>query len=82
MVAHPICNQRMPIGLNVSPSIWQSYINAILDSLQNRKYCEAIIDNLLLFTPSKKSHRDKLRRFTKGIVEEWVKEFPKEEPIV
>ena len=26
--------QRMPMGLNISPSIWQSYINAILDCLQ------------------------------------------------
>ena len=34
--------------LNISPSIWQSYINTILDCLQNRKYCEAIIDDLLL----------------------------------
>ena len=25
--------QRMPIGLNISPSIWHSYINAILDCL-------------------------------------------------
>ena len=25
--------QRMPMGLNISPSIWQSYINAILDCL-------------------------------------------------
>ena len=25
--------QRMPVGLNISPSIWQSYINAILDCL-------------------------------------------------
>ena len=33
--------QRMPMGLNISPSIWQSYINEILDCLQNRKYCEA-----------------------------------------
>ena len=38
--------QRMPMGLNISPSIWQSYINAILDCLQSRKYCEAIIDDL------------------------------------
>ena len=43
--------QRMPMGLNISPSIWQSYINAILDCLQSRRYCEAIMDNLLLFTP-------------------------------
>ena len=34
--------QRMSMGLNISPSIWQSYIDAILDCLQSRKYCEAI----------------------------------------
>ena len=51
--------QRMPMGLNISPPIWQSYINAILNCLQNRKYCEAIMDDLLLFTPSKASHFEK-----------------------
>ena len=30
----------MPMGLNISPAIWQSYINAILNCLQSRKYCE------------------------------------------
>ena len=34
--------QRMPMGLNISPAIWQSYINAILDCLQSRKYCKAL----------------------------------------
>ena len=48
--------QRMPMGLNISPSIWQSYINAILDCLQSKRYCEAIMDDLILFTPSKQSH--------------------------
>ena len=38
--------KRMPMGLNISPSIWQSYINAILDCLQSKKYCEAIMDDL------------------------------------
>ena len=47
--------QRMPMGLNISPSIWQSYINVILDCLQSRKYCKAFMDDLSLFTPSKKS---------------------------
>ena len=28
--------QRMPMGFNISPSIWQSYINAILDCLQSK----------------------------------------------
>ena len=31
-------HQRMPMRLNISPSIWQSYINAILNCLQNKKY--------------------------------------------
>ena len=29
--------QRMPKGLNISPSIWQSYINVILNCLQSKK---------------------------------------------
>ena len=52
--------QRMPMGLNVSPLIWQTYKNTILNSLQSRKYCEAIMDDLLLFTPNKKAHMAKL----------------------
>ena len=43
--------ERKPMGLNISPSILQSYINAVLDCLQIRNYCEAIMDDLLLFTP-------------------------------
>ena len=47
--------QRMPMGLNISLSIWQSYINAILDCLQSRKYCEAIMDNLY-YLPHQRRH--------------------------
>ena len=47
--------QRMPMGLNISPAVWQSYINSILSCLSSRKYCEAIMDDLLLFTPNKQS---------------------------
>ena len=46
--------QRMSMGLNISHSIWQSYINAISECLQSRKYCEVIMDDLLLFTPIKR----------------------------
>ena len=58
--------QRMPMGLNVSPPIWQTYINTILNSLQSKKYYEAIMDDLLLFTPSKKVHMDKLEDLLKA----------------
>ena len=57
--------QRMPMGLNVSPPIWQTYINTILNSVQSRKYCKAIMDDLLLFTPSKKAHMAKLEDLLK-----------------
>ena len=53
------------MGLNISPSIWQSYINVILSCLQSKKYCEAIMDDLLLFTPSKNSHIAKLEDLLK-----------------
>ena len=56
----------MPKGLNVSPPIWQMYINTMLNSLQSRKYCEVIMDDLLLFTPSKKVHMDKLEDLLKA----------------
>ena len=45
--------QIMPMGLNISPSIWQSYIDIILDCLQSRKYSKAIMDYLLPFTLTK-----------------------------
>ena len=59
--------QRMPMDLNISPPIWQSYINPILNCLQSRKYCEAIMDDLLLFTPTKSSHFEKLEDLLKPL---------------
>ena len=46
--------QRMPVGLHISPTVWQSYISAILSCLSNKKYCEAIMDDPLLFMPKNK----------------------------
>ena len=69
--------QRMPMGLSILPSIWQSYINAILDCLQSRKYCKAIMDDLLLFTPSKGSHMDKLEDLLKALLKNGLKISPK-----
>ena len=65
------------MGLNVSPPIWQTYINTILNSLQSRKYCEEIMDDLLLFTPSKKTHMDKLEDLLKALRKNGLKISPK-----
>ena len=69
--------KRMPMGINISPSIWQSYINAILDCLQSRKYCEAIMDDLLSFTPLKESHMNKLQDLLKALLKNGLKISPK-----
>ena len=69
--------QRMPIGLNITPSIWHSYINTILDCLQSRKYCEVIMDDLLLFTPSKETHMNKLEDLLKALLKNGLKISPK-----
>ena len=69
--------QRMPMGLNISPSIWQSYINAILNCLQSRKYCETIMDDLILFTPSKESHMSKLEDILSALLKNGLKISPK-----
>ena len=69
--------QRMPMGLNISPSIWQSYVNAILDCLQSKKYCVTIMDDLLLFTPSKNSRITKLEDLLKALLKNGLKIYPK-----
>ena len=69
--------QRMPMGLNISPSIWQSYINAILDCLQSKKFCKAIMDDLILFTPSKESHMNKLEDILNALLKNGLKISPK-----
>ena len=69
--------QRMPMGLNISPSVWQSYINAILVCLQSKKYCEAIMDDLILFTPSKESHINKLEDILSALLKNGLKISPK-----
>ena len=69
--------QRRPMGLNISPVVWQSYINAILNCLSSRKYCEAIMDDLLLFTPSKEAHYYKLEELLKALCKNGLKISPK-----
>ena len=69
--------QRMPMGLNVSPPIWQTYINTIHNCLESRKYCEAIMDDLLLFIPSKQSHMRKLEDLLKALLKKGLKSSPK-----
>ena len=69
--------QRMLMGLNISPSMWQSYINTILSCPQSKKYCKAIMDDLILFTPSKESHMNKLEDILNALLKNGLKVLPK-----
>ena len=67
----------MPMGLNISPSIWQSYINAILECLESKKHCKAIMDDFLFFTPTKKLHMAKLEDLINALLKNELKISPK-----
>ena len=69
--------QRMPMGLNISHTVWQSCINVILNCLSSRRYCETIMDDLLLFTPSKEAHYYKLEELLKALCKNGLKISPK-----
>ena len=70
--------QRMPMGLNISPPpVWRLYINAILSCLSSRKYCEAIMDDLLLFTPNKQMHFEKLIDLLRALFKNGLNISPK-----
>ena len=45
--------------------------------LQSKKYCEAIMDDLILFTPSKESHISKLEDILSAILKNGLKILPK-----
>ena len=51
---------------------------AILNSLQSITYCEAVMDNLLLFMPSKRAHMAKLEDLLKALRKNGLKISPKE----
>ena len=69
--------QRIPMGLDICPSIWKSYINMILDCLKSRKYCEAIMDDLLLFTTTMKSHIARFEDLLKALLKKGLKISPR-----
>ena len=69
--------QIMPMGLNISLPVWHFCINAVLNCFSSRKYCEAIMDDLLLFTSTKQSQFDKLEDLLKALYKNGLKISPK-----
>ena len=72
----------MPMRLNISTSIWQSYVNAILECLQSRKHCKAIMDKFITIHSLKEITCSKIRRLIKGITQEWTSDISKEMSVI
>ena len=68
--------QRMSMGLNISPSIWQSYINAILNCLQRNTVKQSWMIFYCL-PPSKNSCMAKLEDLLKALLKNGLKIFQK-----
>ena len=50
---------------------------AILECLPSRKHCKAVMDDLLLSTPSKRAHIVKLEDLLKALPKNPLKIYPK-----
>ena len=46
----------------------------------SRKYCKAIMNDILLFTPTYKSHIANLEDLLKVLLKKWIKDITKEMP--
>ena len=45
--------QRLGMGLSVSPAIWQTFINKVLDEIPDRKHFLAIMDGCMIHSKRK-----------------------------
>ena len=74
--------QRMPMGLNISPPIWQSYINAILSCLQSRKILWSNYGQSITLHPNQVISLRKARRFVESFMQKWIEDLSKEMAII
>ena len=70
--------QRLGIGLSVSPAIWQTFINTVLDGLppKSRKHHLAIMDDILTHS-KKRDHTHELVNLFKALIRAGLKISPK-----
>ena len=68
--------QRMGMGLSVSPAIWQTFINKVLDSIKERKHHLVIMDDCLIHSDFK-SHITHLKALFQALITNGLKISPK-----
>ena len=73
--------QRLPMGLKVSPAIWQAFINKVLGPIPNRQRHIAIMDDCLVHSKFR-DHITDLRNLFQSLSGSWFKDFSQEMSIL
>ena len=68
--------QRLPMGLKVSPAIWQAFINKVLGPIPNRRRHIAIMDDCLVHSKFR-DHITDLRNLFQSLLDHGLKISPK-----
>ena len=68
--------QRLPMGLKVSPAIWQAFINKVLGPIPNRQRQVAIMDDCLVHSKFK-DHMQDLKNLLQSLLDHGLKISPK-----
>ena len=67
---------RLGMGLNVSPAIWQTFVNKVLDEIPNRKHFLAIMDDCMIHS-KRKDHLNHLIALLKALTKNGLKISPR-----
>ena len=68
--------QRLGMGLSVSPAIWQTFINKVLDEIPDRKHFLAIMDDCMI-NSKRKEHLKHLVALLKVLIRNGLKISPR-----
>ena len=68
--------QRLGMCLSVSPAIWQTFINKVLDEIPDRKHFLAIMDDCMIHS-NRKYHFNHLVALLKALIRNGLKISPR-----
>ena len=69
----------LPMGLSISPQVWITYIENLLEGIPNRQSYIAIMDDLML-QGLKSQHMTLFENLLKSLISHDLKTFPKKMP--
>ena len=64
------------MGLGVSPAIWQTFLNKVLDEIPDQKHLLAIMDDCMIHS-KRKDHFNHLIAFLKALSQNGLKISPR-----